>query len=1023
MGRAQTRSPTPTQRSVSAPNPVPNQPRARAPPPAPINFEYSEGREQKQRQPSVRKAPPAPLDINNGNGNNGPKENRLSQDWVQISQQEISFTNKDNTPFLPEPAPMPQNPRLRKGSLPLPMAQMVPMKSNSPPPRPSLDHARSLPIAAGQPQRKARASLDNLRSKSPGPGAQPPRARQNSLSTPPSVVLETAAHEKSGGGIFNVFRSGRRSEDALRRSEDMLRRSEDMLRPSMDSIQPPVMSKKESKARAKEIQKSLGVANGSMPGTTMSLPLSEASESKDKERKSSGLSLKKSSGALKALFNRSKGKEREKEMANFPPMPSSDELSQYRNFTAPAAPVAEPRPSFTQKRAKTPEPKIAPEPEKPKRDNKLDKLDTAGHARTLYPSRVSAADKMRKLRPELVPVIPSEAAPQRDLPPLPSPSPVRPTADTAAPSLVVTEPINGLGSASSLASSSRSFGNSTLEPAFEPSSTLRSPSPRLDVAPTPPLDLDFDNSRWQTFLQMPNLDLGFDITFDKIGRSPTSPRLSPGGSNSSPSRSSPQRSFTLRASPSPRSSPRLSRSNSDRRRSQSFDGENRPSHDFFAGVSRFDGPDFSKAAFTTPPSNYSATLSGSRDTESSVETPDLSAEAAKLSRAVPIMSSEGLAQVTLSRASTPSESSSTNETHSPSPPRTPEEDHSAQVPEAPRMPKKATPKVLAAPERRALNPPNIPLPALPPLPPTVAALKPSTASSSAPIALAPPVQVPELPASTTRQASPQPFVEIKEVKPLNIKRAETKPLAVKSEAKFAEPKAAEAKPVEPVAPEVKPVEVKPAEGQVIRVKGPRENKPVLVNRSMLVEQDPAYDTLSIARELERMLYTFRAPAAIVSASDKSSLLRNDLLPLLSEIDHRPLREDIANKALREQCFAWIDQLNKELKVEQSANERGACLECLAAVLESSCLSERALAGDATHRKRFTDIMIQCMTFVMSKLGAKGVFHNTLLFSGRFLAFAFFRVPHVGEQLVTVLPPPRGALMRFTRSSLQGVTVP
>lgn len=35
------------------------------------------------------------------------------------------------------------------------------------------------------------------------------------------------------------------------------------------------------------------------------------------------------------------------------------------------------------------------------------------------------------------------------------------------------------------------------------------------------------------------------------------------------------------------------------------------------------------------------------------------------------------------------------------------------------------------------------------------------------------------------------------------------------------------------------------------------------------------------------------------------------------------------------------------------------------------------------------------------------------------AFAFFRVPHVAEQLVTVLQPPRGALMRFTRPALVG----
>ena len=90
---------------------------------------------------------------------------------------------------------------------------------------------------------------------------------------------------------------------------------------------------------------------------------------------------------------------------------------------------------------------------------------------------------------------------------------------------------------------------------------------------------------------------------------------------------------------------------------------------------------------------------------------------------------------------------------------------------------------------------------------------------------------------------------------------------------------------------------------------------------------------------------------------------------------------------------------------------------------SGCLSEAGLRGDLVHQTRFTDAMVKCMSFVMSKLGAKGVFHNTLLFSGRFLAFAFFRVPHVGEQLVTVLQPPRGALARFTRPILLGAKTP
>jgi hypothetical protein len=61
---------------------------------------------------------------------------------------------------------------------------------------------------------------------------------------------------------------------------------------------------------------------------------------------------------------------------------------------------------------------------------------------------------------------------------------------------------------------------------------------------------------------------------------------------------------------------------------------------------------------------------------------------------------------------------------------------------------------------------------------------------------------------------------------------------------------------------------------------------------------------------------------------------------------------------------------------------------------SSCLGAKALEATPVHRKRFGDLMIKCMTFVMDKLGAKGVFHNTLLFSGRFLVSQTIACAHV-----------------------------
>lgn len=70
------------------------------------------------------------------------------------------------------------------------------------------------------------------------------------------------------------------------------------------------------------------------------------------------------------------------------------------------------------------------------------------------------------------------------------------------------------------------------------------------------------------------------------------------------------------------------------------------------------------------------------------------------------------------------------------------------------------------------------------------------------------------------------------------------------------------------------------------------------------------------------------------ASDRAMLVRNELLPLLAEIEkHNIIKNDHATKMLQNQCFEWINEMMFELRVEQAANERGASLEGLAAVLE------------------------------------------------------------------------------------------
>lgn len=65
------------------------------------------------------------------------------------------------------------------------------------------------------------------------------------------------------------------------------------------------------------------------------------------------------------------------------------------------------------------------------------------------------------------------------------------------------------------------------------------------------------------------------------------------------------------------------------------------------------------------------------------------------------------------------------------------------------------------------------------------------------------------------------------------------------------------------------------------------------------------------------------------------MIRSDLLPLLRELAKKPYNpnEEVANAPLRDVCFEWADVLLWELRLDQAANERGACLEGLASIVE------------------------------------------------------------------------------------------
>ena len=77
---------------------------------------------------------------------------------------------------------------------------------------------------------------------------------------------------------------------------------------------------------------------------------------------------------------------------------------------------------------------------------------------------------------------------------------------------------------------------------------------------------------------------------------------------------------------------------------------------------------------------------------------------------------------------------------------------------------------------------------------------------------------------------------------------------------------------------------------------------------------------------------------------------------------------------------------------------------------------KALRGQKDAEASFRHLMVEIMTYVLGKLSGKGVFHNTLLFAGRMLAFAFFRIEGIAFQLLAALPTKPIVLMRFARAS-------
>lgn len=799
-------SPTPKQRTVSAPSrpmradpptmaqgPLPSPPVDRSPSSqaraAAHPFSVAGGSTGRSR------GPPPPLNIKK-------KENRLSQDWVHLDiYQEETARRASITKETEKVGPTRGAPTRAR----LPEAKMIPMNDASPPRRPGYDRANTAqPLSPideplrDRAQRQGRGSLDQLRSTSPLPLARP---RQNSLSTPPAAVLEAAAQTQSTGGRIGLFRH------ATARTPPQLdsRRSQDALRPSLDALRSAGGSyskkEKDSKAIAKEQHKALGVSRD------------EGSPSIETDRKSSGLSLKKSSGALKALFNRG-ASGRAKERADIPPVPIIEKDKGRRPSTAPKESSPIPFGGVSP----------ASSADSPLDGRKVSGATTEyepgrgslGMDRALYPTPSLSRTHSQGSHPVMQ--LPTrQRLPSRNLPPQPPPSPatiatqeqeapprksgsreqIAPSDESAKSSMTQLSTLAEALPTSSLpylsplrasfllessdipadtavstdSDSPASFstaptGQTASTSSASSSSTFR-PSPQ--ESPSPLGFSPLKTSRSLHLLQLPELDLNFDFAFENIGASPSTPRRSSprkGLNKVSPGSPTPQRSLTTRHSPRP--SPKLTRRNSDRARSQSFDGTLSPD---LLNSSGFDSSDINKL-FASASSNSTPPLS-----KPLLPSPSNVPETEETNHAASV-SSHHTELSSLSHARTPSNTSSTNETASPSPPKTPDDKAHDVFSPMPLPP---------LPGKSHNAPPSIPLPALP-------------------VVVETPVSVEVPPPVPTTALTPAAIIE--ELKPI--------------------------KSTQPV------------------IQAPREYKPVLARRSMIVSPDPSKTVASLASDLGRL---------------------------------------------------------------------------------------------------------------------------------------------------------------------------
>jgi hypothetical protein len=182
-------------------------------------------------------------------------------------------------------------------------------------------------------------------------------------------------------------------------------------------------------------------------------------------------------------------------------------------------------------------------------------------------------------------------------------------------------------------------------------------------------------------------------------------------------------------------------------------------------------------------------------------------------------------------------------------------------------------------------------------------------------------------------------------------------------------------------------------------------------------------------EVEIALNRFKTISMQNNTSDKGGLLRSVLLPFLaleaetSNVEVSGAGPFQSGKSRRTLFFEWIQHLLMELQTIQTSADRGAILESIACIIESKTFSASMFQMDKDDEKKFYSVFGHILNYAIGELNKKGVYQNTLIFSGRLLAVAFFRVDNVASKLLRALPVNRFALERVAAEAKWDVNCP